>query len=186
MIPFTFRLLSKGTSTSRHLIRIGLSQRCFALATQQNAAAAASVVQRKVIPNEGFWEKNDRMQRPLSPHITIYKFELPGLLSGTHRFTGLAMSGIVFTVGSAALLLPGGAESYIDMIRALNLPIWVLAPAKCLIAFPLCYHTVNGVRHLIWDTGRGFEMKTLYKTGYFAVATSIALTIGIVAFCSYT
>ena len=47
----------------------------FASTTQKNTAAAVSAISRKVLPNEGFWEKNDRMQRPLSPHITIYKYE---------------------------------------------------------------------------------------------------------------
>ncbi|XP_057302578.1 succinate dehydrogenase cytochrome b560 subunit, mitochondrial-like [Hydractinia symbiolongicarpus] len=153
-------------------------QICLPLST---SASSSQEITRKMLPNEGFWDKNERMKRPMSPHLTIYKFELPALLSGSHRATGFALSGVIALVGVGSLVLPGNPSSYIEVIRAFDLPTWFLASGKLLLIWPVVYHTFNGVRHLAWDTGRGYDMKTLYKTGYFVVGTSIVTALGILA-----
>ncbi|XP_066932981.1 succinate dehydrogenase cytochrome b560 subunit, mitochondrial-like [Clytia hemisphaerica] len=148
------------------------------------SSVACQDVVRKIVPNEGFWDKNEQMKRPMSPHLTIYKFELPALMSGTHRATGFYLSGVIAAAGVAALVLPANLSSYVELVKTLDLPLWVLMPAKASIVLPVVYHAINGVRHLAWDTGTGFEMGTLYKTGFVVGTLSLLVTGGIVAYFS--
>ncbi|NWQ72466.1 C560 dehydrogenase, partial [Neopipo cinnamomea] len=96
-----------------------------------------------------FWEKNTRSNRPLSPHVTIYKWSLPMAMSITHRGTGVALSLGVSLFGLAALLLPEPFPHYLAQVRALSLGPALLCSAKFLLALPLSYHTWNGIRHLV-------------------------------------
>ncbi|NXG24559.1 C560 dehydrogenase, partial [Grallaria varia] len=96
-----------------------------------------------------FWEKNTKSNRPLSPHVTIYKWSLPMAMSITHRGTGVALSLGVSLFGLAALLLPEQFPHYLAQVRALSLGPAVLCSAKFLLAFPFSYHTWNGIRHLV-------------------------------------
>jgi len=148
-----------------------------------STTATSENIIRKIIPNEGFWDKNERMKRPMSPHITIYRFPLPAVLSISHRITGVALSGLAMGMGVGALVLPGTMSGYVEMIQALNIPIWATAPAKMILLWPLVYHGINGIRHLTWDTGRAFDMKTIYTSGIAVVAISLAGAAGIVAYC---
>lgn len=114
-------------------------------------------------------------ERPLSPHLQIYKLELPMVLSGLHRITGIALSlGSLLLVGwivSAA----HSAEAFAGMNRFLGGFI-----GQFLLfgwSFSLIYHSVNGVRHLIWDTGRLLEIKQIHSSGKIVLALSIALTL---------
>ncbi len=114
-------------------------------------------------------------ERPLSPHLQIYKLELPMVLSGLHRITGIALSlGSLLLVGwivSAA----HSAEAFASMSRFLGGFI-----GQFLLfgwSFSLIYHSVNGVRHLIWDTGRLLEIKQIHSSGKIVLALSIALTL---------
>ncbi|NXK43622.1 C560 dehydrogenase, partial [Piprites chloris] len=96
-----------------------------------------------------FWEKNTKSNRPLSPHVTIYKWSLPMAMSITHRGTGVALSLGVSLFGLAALLLPESFPYYLAQVRALSLGPALLCSAKFLLVFPLSYHTWNGIRHLV-------------------------------------
>ncbi|NWT07527.1 C560 dehydrogenase, partial [Mionectes macconnelli] len=96
-----------------------------------------------------FWEKNTRSNRPVSPHVTIYKWSLPMAMSITHRGTGVALSLGVSLFGLAALLLPESFPHYLAQVRALSLGPALLCSAKFLLALPLSYHTWNGIRHLV-------------------------------------
>lgn len=114
-------------------------------------------------------------ERPLSPHLQIYKLELPMVLSGLHRITGIALSfGSLLLVGwivSAA----HSAEAFASMSHFLGGFI-----GQFLLfgwSFSLIYHSVNGVRHLIWDTGRLLEIKQIHSSGKIVLALSMALTL---------
>lgn len=114
-------------------------------------------------------------ERPLSPHLQIYKVELPMLLSGLHRITGIALSvGSILLVAwilSAVL----SAESFASMNRFLGgfIGQFVLFGWT----FSLIYHSVSGIRHLIWDTGRLLEVKQIYSSSKIVVAITIVLTL---------
>ncbi|XP_005999395.1 succinate dehydrogenase cytochrome b560 subunit, mitochondrial [Latimeria chalumnae] len=128
-----------------------------------------------------FWEKNARLSRPISPHITIYEWSVPMVMSITHRGTGVAMSAGVSLFGLAALALPGDFASYLEMVKSLSLAPALIYSAKFTIAFPFMYHTWNGIRHLAWDTGSGFKIPQVYRSGYMVLALTLLSTIGIAA-----
>jgi len=128
-------------------------------------------------PDEGFWEKNDRLKRPTSPHLSIYKPQITSVLSVTHRGTGLALSGILSGFGIGMLLLPGCYGQYLEMISSMHFGGACIFAAKFLLAWPFMFHFANGLRHLAWDLGKGFQMKEVYATGWSVVALSTALSI---------
>jgi len=114
-------------------------------------------------------------ERPLSPHLQIYKVELPMLLSGLHRITGIALS-----VGS--LLLVAWLESAVysaEAFAALSRFLGGYIGQFVLFGwtFSLIYHSVSGIRHLIWDTGRLLEVKQIYSSSKIVVAITIVLTL---------
>lgn len=114
-------------------------------------------------------------ERPLSPHLQIYKVELPMLLSGLHRITGIALS-----VGSLLLVAwlesaVYSAEAFAGMSRFLGSIIGQLMLFGW--TFSLIYHSVSGVRHLIWDTGRLLEVKQIYSSSKIVLAITIVLTL---------
>ncbi|XP_040268478.1 succinate dehydrogenase cytochrome b560 subunit, mitochondrial [Bufo bufo] len=128
-----------------------------------------------------FWDKNTRLDRPLSPHITVYKWSLPMFMSITHRGTGVAMTAGVSLFGLAALVLPGDYASYLELIKSLSLGPALIYSAKFAIAFPFMYHTWNGVRHLAWDLGKGFKIPEVYQTGYVVLGLTLLSAAGIAA-----
>ena len=88
----------------------GLMQRKFAPATithVQSMATMKPISQSEHLTGKEFWSKNKALNRPISPHLTIYKFQLTSMLSITHRATGLIQSAMLTGVGAGALMLPG-------------------------------------------------------------------------------
>lgn len=114
--------------------------------------------------------------RPLSPFMIgpYYKPQLTSMMSITHRLTGLALAiGTVF-IAAWVTAAATSAEAYGCFAWAANSIIGKLL----LLAYTwaLLYHLCNGVRHLFWDTGRGFGLKTAYASGYAVIGASAALT----------
>ncbi len=117
----------------------------------------------------------DNSNRPLSPHLQIYKPQLTALLSIAHR-----ASGVFLVIGTLLLVywltaLAQGPESYAQaqaflgsFFGRLILFPWV---------FALFYHLCNGIRHLFWDMGIGFEIATVYASGKLVVAAAAVLTL---------
>lgn len=143
-------------------------------------------VTMKVVPaastikQESFTDKNVRLGREMSPHLTIYKPQLTSLLSLSHRTTGIILGSAVWGLGLAALSSPQDIANYAAVIEGLHLSTGTLTALKFLIAYPLAYHTANGIRHLLWDTGRFLKIKEVYSTGYAMLAASFVLA-GILA-----
>lgn len=73
---------------------------------------------------------------------------------------------VTTTFALAALALPENFEHYLNLIKALEIPAMIIFSGKTVLAWPLCYHAFNGIRHLAWDLGYGFDMGVLYKTGW--------------------
>ncbi|XP_028566008.2 succinate dehydrogenase cytochrome b560 subunit, mitochondrial [Podarcis muralis] len=128
-----------------------------------------------------FWEKNTRSNRPLSPHVTIYHWSLPMMMSISHRGTGAAMSLGVSLFGLSALILPGHFADHLDLIRSLSLGPALIYSAKFALAFPLTFHTWNGIRHLAWDLGKGFKIPQVYQSGVLVLILTVLSSIGIAA-----
>ena len=116
-----------------------------------------------------------RSERPLSPHLQIYRPQLTSVLSITHRATGIALAAGTGLLVYWLLALAGGEASYEAARAALGswfgrlvLFAWTLA---------LTYHLCNGIRHLGWDLGFGLDIDTTYLTGKVVVAASIVLAL---------
>jgi succinate dehydrogenase (ubiquinone) cytochrome b560 subunit len=138
----------------------------------------------KVVPasaplSESFDEKNARLNRPQSPHLTIYKPQLTSMLSITHRGTGCALAAYAAIFGFAAIGCPDGANSIVTTLEAMQLGTLSLATLKFTLAFPFAFHAVNGVRHLFWDAGKFLSVKDVYSTGYAMLAVSTVLAIAL-------
>ncbi len=116
----------------------------------------------------------DSVERPLSPHLQVYKPQLTSVLSITHRATGVFLS-----LGSLLLScwLVGLATSE-SAFANLNIHInaWYGQVILAAFVFSLFYHLSNGIRHLCWDVGIGLDISTTYKSGYAIIASSIILT----------
>ncbi|XP_077985547.1 succinate dehydrogenase cytochrome b560 subunit, mitochondrial-like [Glandiceps talaboti] len=130
--------------------------------------------------NNVFWKKQKTLKRPRSP-FWIYQPQLTAILSICHRATGAIMALSVSTFAITMNVLPQDFMHYVDIIKGLELHPLLLYAGKATIAWPLMYHMGNGVRHLFWDMGYGFEMKNLYRSGYAVVLWSIIAAWGLAA-----
>jgi len=144
--------------------------------------SAARSISIKVVPkpadvDESHDAKNLRLNRPQSPHLTIYKPQLTSMLSITHRGTGMALTGYAAIFAVSALVCPEGANSIVSAIDGLHLGAASLAALKFTLAFPFAFHFVNGIRHLFWDLGRFLTIKEVYTTGYAMLLASSVLAI---------
>ena len=113
--------------------------------------------------------------RPLSPHLQVYKPQITSILSITHRMTGVALAGgaLIFTywIVSAAY----GADAF-ETAQAV-MGSWFGYLVLLGLTFSLFFHLANGVRHLAWDIGIGYELPLLRKTGWVVVIFSAAMTV---------
>ncbi|XP_024613165.1 succinate dehydrogenase cytochrome b560 subunit, mitochondrial isoform X1 [Neophocaena asiaeorientalis asiaeorientalis] len=130
---------------------------------------------------ERFWNKNTGSNRPLSPHVTIYRWSLPMVMSICHRGTGIALSAGVSLFGLSALLVPGSFESHLELVKSLYLGPALIHTAKFALVFPLTYHTWNGIRHLMWDLGKGLTISQLYQSGVIVLVLTVLSSVGLAA-----
>jgi len=115
-----------------------------------------------------------KSDRPLSPHLSIYRWPITMTLSILHRTTGVAMSlGLVvlaywlWTVSSGSADYARVNELTSTLVGQLLLIGW---------SFAFFYHFANGVRHLVWDTGRGFEKHQANASAWLVLLLSIGMT----------
>lgn len=112
--------------------------------------------------------------RPLSPNIQIYRPQLTSVLSIANRITGVVLSlgglGLVAWLVAAAL----GPQPYAAVQGALI--SWLGQVVLVAFTFAFFLHLCGGIRHLFWDTGRGFELRSIYASGWAVIAASIVLT----------
>lgn len=112
--------------------------------------------------------------RPLSPHLQVYRLPLLAILSISHRVTAIANMAGLAMVTWWLLAAASGPEAYGivhdfmgSFFGRLFLFGWTLT---------LFYHLCNGVRHLVWDAGKGYELKTAYMSGYLVLGAAVGLT----------
>ena len=111
---------------------------------------------------------------PTSPHLQIYRLPLTALLSITHRMTGVLLAfGCVILVCILAAAADS-ATAYQALVP--HLQSWYGQIFLIGLVFSLYLHFCNGIRHLIWDVGYGFELSTVDLTAKLAIALAIGLT----------
>ncbi|OFW81391.1 MAG: succinate dehydrogenase, cytochrome b556 subunit [Alphaproteobacteria bacterium RIFCSPLOWO2_01_FULL_40_26] len=118
---------------------------------------------------------------PTSPHLQIYKWNISSLTSIAHRFTGVVLYfSIIFIVWYiiyyAYQINPAESAETCDCpLKKIFDSLFSLAAIG--VTFSLYYHFANGIRHLFWDIGKGFDVKTARKTGYLTLFIALLLTI---------
>jgi succinate dehydrogenase / fumarate reductase cytochrome b subunit len=115
--------------------------------------------------------------RPLSPHILVYRWPITMTLSILHRVTGVALSVglIVLTIWLVALST--GAAAYEQITAVLQSTVGRLLLVG--FSFAFFFHLCNGVRHLFWDVGKGFEMRQVNASAWSVILATIVLTLGL-------
>lgn len=116
-----------------------------------------------------------RSNRPLSPHLQVYRLYHTMIASGLHRISGVCM------IVSAMLVIwwfiaAATGPAYFDLVDGL-LTSWIGNLVMIASLYALCHHLLNGVRHLIWDTGRLLEVDEIDKSAWVVLLGAPALTI---------
>lgn len=112
--------------------------------------------------------------RPLSPHLGIYRWPITMLLSILHRATGLALAAGFVLFAVWVIRAAAGPEQYQYFRAAMSHPVAIAMLIGWTFAFFL--HLANGIRHLVWDTGRGLEIRQANASAWFALAFAAVLT----------
>lgn len=120
--------------------------------------------------------KNPADRRPLSPFMLgqYYRFQWTSLLSFAHRITGLGLSMGTLLLAGWLIALASGAAAY--DAYAQHVSAWYGQMLLFGWSWALMYHLGNGIRHLFWDIGWGFDLKTAERSGYAVVVASLVLT----------
>lgn len=114
-------------------------------------------------------------KRPMSPHIQIYKMPITAKLSILHRGTGAALFlGLILMVWVLAAAA-GGADSWASMHSFLD--SWFGKLVLFGFTFSLYYHFCNGIRHLIWDLGKGLSVEEAHKSARVVLIATAVLTV---------
>ena len=115
--------------------------------------------------------------RPLSPHLQVYRWGLHMALSIRHRVTGSALGFGTLLLAWWLMAIAAGPGQYSQFQN------FILHPFGRLVLFGLSYalifHLLNGIRHLYWDMGLGLEVKSVQRSGKGVVALSLVLTIAV-------
>ena len=114
-------------------------------------------------------------KNPLSPHLQIYRWHISSLLSITHRISGVINLLALILIFFWLIFLSLGENNYQSFLLTINSFIGKFI----LIGFTwsMSFHLLSGIRHLVWDLGYGFEIRTANITGVIVIISSLALTI---------
>ncbi|MDF1735779.1 MAG: succinate dehydrogenase, cytochrome b556 subunit [Minwuia sp.] len=113
--------------------------------------------------------------RPLSPHLQVYRPQLTSMLSILHRGTGVALAGGLVLMLWWLVALASGPEYYDYVMGIAGSIIGRLVMLG--FTWALFFHLCNGLRHLYWDAGWGFEIASVYRSGYMVVIGATVLTV---------
>jgi succinate dehydrogenase / fumarate reductase cytochrome b subunit len=112
--------------------------------------------------------------RPLSPHLQIYRLPFAAILSITHRATGVILSMAALSMIWVLAAAASGSESYSSIY--IHFSTWYGQIFLIGVTLSLYMHLCNGIRHLFWDAGLGFELETAAISAKAAIAGAVVLT----------
>ena len=116
-------------------------------------------------------------ERPLSPHLQVYRWPLSMALSILHRASGVALAvGTVILVWWLMAVAAGGPahQTFVDCIASVPGQLALLGWTAAMM-----FHLLNGLRHLMWDAGAGYDIPTTQATGWAVVIGTVVLTAGV-------
>lgn len=122
-------------------------------------------------------------ERPLSPHLSVYKFKYTLVTSIVNRFTGLALTAGFLVLLYWIMALFRGPQAYANAEVVLSHPVFKVLFSALLFAGS--YHLIAGIRHLIWDTGRFMERRQSQQSAWAVGILSALLALALIywAFC---
>ena len=123
-----------------------------------------------------------RLNRPVAPHLMIYKAQITWYLSALNRITGSLLSGGFYVFGALYLVAPYVGLHVESAVMAASVAAWPVALkffTKTLVALPFTFHCLNGLRHLAWDTASLIENKKVQQTGWAVVGLSVVSALGL-------
>ena len=114
-------------------------------------------------------------KNPLSPHLQIYRWHISSLLSITHRISGVINLVALILIFFWLIILSSDENNYELFLRVINsfFGKFILIG----FAWSMCFHSLSGIRHLVWDLGYGFEIKTSNISGIIVIISSLLLTV---------
>ena len=115
-----------------------------------------------------------KTQRPLSPHLQVYRPQMTSVLSILHRLTGVALAVGLVMFSWWLIAAATGSEAYSVFTSFAGSTIGMLMLFGWSAA--LYFHLANGIRHLVWDSGRMFKLKHAYASGYFVLFLTVLMT----------
>ena len=116
-------------------------------------------------------------ERPMSPHLQVYRWQITMTMSILHRATGVALTVGAFGLAWWLMAMAAGGEQAARAAACLASPVGKIVLFGFSLA--LVYHLLNGIRHLLWDAGYGFEIPEFYRTGWTVAVLTVALTAAI-------
>ncbi len=121
--------------------------------------------------------------RPIAPHLSVWRWHATMASSILHRLTGIALYGAAIGVAIWAMAAAAGPETYaiVDMV----LSAWYGQAAMYLVVAALSYHLANGIRHLVFDTGAGLTPADADTSAWFAILFAVAAPIGLWALITF-
>lgn len=134
--------------------------------------------------------KNNKDQRPTSPHLQIYAWNISSVTSIMHRLTGVSLYFSIVAISWYVVLFTYRIDSSGEMSESCdclwgNLIEYALCAAAMAMIFALYYHFCNGIRHLFWDIGKGFQLETAKRNGFLVIIVATILTVLTVGFAAY-
>jgi succinate dehydrogenase / fumarate reductase cytochrome b subunit len=118
--------------------------------------------------------------RPLSPHFQIYRWPVTMVTSITHRATGMALAAGTVVVAWWLIAAASGQAEYDTFSMVARSPLGQIVLFG--FVWSLAFHLLNGIRHLAWDLGYGFQVPTANRTGVLVVTLSLFSAIGVFAY----
>jgi succinate dehydrogenase / fumarate reductase cytochrome b subunit len=117
----------------------------------------------------------NKPSRPLSPHLQIYRPQISSVLSILHLITGVALAVGTLLLVWCLIAAAAGREAFASADGFIG--SWLGRLLLLGWTFALFFHLCNGIRHLGWDAGHGFEIKTMTVTGWLVVVAAVVLTL---------
>lgn len=114
-------------------------------------------------------------QRPLSPHLQVYKWQVQMMSSILHRATGIALAVGSLLVVAGLLHLAAGEESFNHFKGVIGSPVGMVLLFGW--SWSLFYHLCNGIRHLVQDAGLGYDIPQFVRSSWLSVVVSVVLTV---------